>query len=427
MGNLTTSIDSRTHYKIMEDTLMPAIVEFPTVVKQALQEFGSHFTNEPERRHFAEYLTGLIIANHKNVSAINREFAVTTDQSCLNRWITESRWDEEELNHKRLEWLQKSPDTRYSEQGVIPIDNVLVDHSGKCIEDVGYFWDHAEQRYKIAHDYIIANYVCTSNKHYPLEFCRFVKKEQCRQENIAFIDHNQYFRQLVDWVVDNGIPGTFAFDSWFTHAANLNHINTHDRAYVGDMKSNRRIIFCGKKLKAEELAGQIAPQDRKPIMLNGSRQYYFTKSIRIPDVDHRVRMVILWDKRDAKEAKKILVCNRTHWEITRILKVYRCRWTGTECFHRDGKQHLGLGDCQLRSGEGQTRHLYLVLLVHSLLVAQLRQGRVRAWAHTTLTTIGEACRAVMRETLGKTITWAIERATLEDWHPERIIAHLRLT
>lgn len=246
MCNLTTSIDSRTHYKIMDGTLMPAIVEFPTVVKQSLQEFGPHFTNEPERRHFVEYLTGLIIAKHKNVSAINRGFAVTTDQSFLNRRITESRWDEEELNHKRIEWPQKSPATRYSEQGAIPIDNVLVDHSGKCIEDVGYFRGHAEQRYKIAHDYIIANYVCTSNKHYPLEFYRLVKKEQCRQENIAFIDQNQYFRQLVDWVVDNGIPGTFAFDSWFAHASNLNHINTHDRGYVGDMKFNRRIYSAAR-------------------------------------------------------------------------------------------------------------------------------------------------------------------------------------
>ena len=73
------------------------------------------------------------------------------------------------------------------------------------------------------------------------------------------------------------------------------------------------------------------------------------------------------------------------------------------------------------------RHLYLVLLVPSLLVARLRQGRVRAWAHETLTTLGEACRAVMRETLGKTITWAIERATLDNWQPERITAHLQLT
>ena len=99
-----------------------------------------------------------------------------------------------------------------------------------------------------------------------------------------------------------------------------------------------------------------------------------------------------------------------------MLRGYGQRWTGTETLHRDGKQHLGLGDCQLRSGEGQTRHFYLVLLVHSLLVAQLRQGRARAWATETLTTIGEACRAVLRETLGKTISWAIERATLDGWH-----------
>jgi len=64
---------------------MPAIVEFPTIVTEAVEPFGDLFPNEPERRHFAEYLTGLIVAERKNVSAISRQFAQTTDQSCLNR------------------------------------------------------------------------------------------------------------------------------------------------------------------------------------------------------------------------------------------------------------------------------------------------------------------------------------------------------
>lgn len=426
MGNLTTNTDSRTYYKIMEDTIMPAIVEFPTVVKEALEEFGPFFANEPERKHFAEYLTGLIIANRKNVSSINREFAVTTDQSCLNRWITETEWDQEALNQKRLDWLQKSPDTRYSRQGVIPIDNVLIDHSGKYIEDVGYFWDHAEQRYKIAHDYIIANYVCTSGKHYPLEFYRFVKKDQCQERGTEFVDHNQFVRWLIDWVVAKDIPGDFTMDSYFTCAANLNHIHAYGRAYVGDLKFNRKIIFRGQELKAEELAGQIAPEDRKPIMVNGSRQYYFTKSIRIPDVNHKVRIVILWDKRKDKQARKILVCNRTHWEISRILRVYRCRWRGTECFHRDGKQHLGMGDCQLRNGRGQTRHMYMVFLAHSVLMRQLRQGRAREWARERLMTIGQACMSVLRQTLSDTISWVIERIEDDGWNFQRIKVQLAL-
>ena len=404
---------------------MPAIVEFPTIVKEALAKFGPLFANEPERVHFAEYLTGLLVADRKNVSAINRQFAVTTDQSCLNRWLTEVDWDVQELNRQRLRWLQKDPSTRYSPQGVIALDNVLVDHDGKLIEDAGYFWDHAEQRYKIAHDYLIANYVCTSRKHYPLEFRRFVKRDQCEGQGVTFRDHNVLFRELIDWVHKRHIPGDFTFDSWFTHAANLNHIHRRERGYVGDLKFNRKVIFRGQTIKAEEVAALIGPEDRKPVTIGDRRQWYFTKSIRIPDVDHPVRIVILWDRWNSARPGKILVTDRTYWEISRILRVYRCRWRGTECFHRDGKQHLGMGDCQLRNGQGQTRHLYMVFLAHSVLMRQLRQGRAREWALERLTTIGQACTAVLRETLGQTISWVIDRVE-KGWDHGRIKAQLAL-
>ena len=136
---------------------MPAIVDFPTVVQEALTIFGDLFDTEPARRHFAEYLTGLIVAENKTVSGINREFALTTDQSCLNRWLTEVEWDVTALNDRRLTWLQQAPQTRYSVRGVIAIDNTLVTHEGKLIEDVEWFWDHADERHVIAHDYIISN------------------------------------------------------------------------------------------------------------------------------------------------------------------------------------------------------------------------------------------------------------------------------
>src|SRR6266481_4863327 len=144
---------------------MAGIVDFPTVVHEALQQFGDLLPNEPQRRHFAEYLTGLFVAERKNVCAINREFAQTTDQSCLNRFLTDADWEVSQLNQRRLDFL--------------PIDNTLIDHCGQLIEDVGWFWDHAEERYKVAHDYLIVNYVCTSGKHYPLEFRRFQKEDLC--------------------------------------------------------------------------------------------------------------------------------------------------------------------------------------------------------------------------------------------------------
>jgi hypothetical protein len=426
---------------------MPAIIEFPTLVQHAVEQFGTFFAHAPERRHFAEYLTGLLVAEKKPVSGINAEFAQTTDQACLNRWITEVDWDVAKLNQQRLAWLQRDPQTRYAPSGVIPIDNPLVEHAGKLIEDGGYFWDHAEQRHKIAHDYLRANYVCPSGKPYALDFRRFRKRAECEaqqarlaaqpggvaaapeeaQRLATFKSHTVLCGELVDWVVEQQIPGTFAFDSYFTNAPVCNHIAGHERAYVGDLKFNRKVWFGGAELSAAEMAAQIPVGDRKKVTRGDRTQGSFTKKIWLPEYTHAGRVVILWNQWNSKEPVKIRITNHTPWEVSRVLRGYGQRWTGTETRHRDGKQHWGLGDCQLRSGEGQTRHLYLVLRVHSLLIAQLRQGRVRAWAHETLTTIGEACRAVLRETLGKTISWALERATLEGWQPERIKAHLALT
>src|SRR4030042_2746289 len=102
MGVLTMNMTDRMSDFVVEDPPMPAIVDFPTVVKEALAQFSDLFPNEPERVHFAEYLTGLLVADKKNVSGINRQFAVTTDQSCLNRWLTAADWDVEKLNMERL-------------------------------------------------------------------------------------------------------------------------------------------------------------------------------------------------------------------------------------------------------------------------------------------------------------------------------------
>ena len=72
----------------------------------------------------------------------------------------------------------------------------------------------------------------------------------------------------------------------------------------------------------------------------------------------------------------------------------------------------GLGDCQVRSGEGQTRHVYLVSAAYSLLMRSLQQTRPQDWARRTLTTIGEACRAVKAETLGRGVADADERGLI---------------
>ncbi len=412
---------------------MPGVVKFPKLVQDALAQYGDLFENECQRRHCAEYLTGLIVAERKTVLGIHDEFAQTTDQSCLNRFLTEAPWEVQTLNRRRLDQLQKDPATRYSDQGVIPIDNTLIDRDGLLIPDAGWYWDHAEDRCKIAQDYLFANYVRTSGKHDPpLEFRLFRKEEVCQALKEPFRNHTVLCCELIDWVCERDIPGDFTMDCYFTHAEVLNHIHGkadrfgRPRGYVGDLKANRKLEWKGCILKASEVAASLAPEDRKELRIGEERQRYFTVTVNIPDANHRVRIGILRRYRHDTEPVKILVTNRITWEVSRIVRVYRHRWTGTETFHRDGRQHVGLGDCQLRDLQGQTRHIYLVMLAYSLLMGQLRQGRAKEWALHRLMTIGEACRAMFKETLRTTLAWAIEQVTRWERPMGDVVAQLGL-
>ena len=48
--------------------------------------------------------------------------------------------------------------------------------------------------------------------------------------------------------------------------------------------------------------------------IGDKRQWYFTVTVRIPDVKHKVRIVILWRYRNDDQPCKILVTNRITWE-----------------------------------------------------------------------------------------------------------------
>ena len=220
----------------------------------------------------------------------------------------------------------------------------------------------------------------------------------------------------MDWVCERNIPGDFTFDSDLSNAENLNHIHSkqdgagRSRGDVGDLKTNRKLEWKGRTLKETELAAEIPFADRQELRRGDKRQWYFTCTVRIPNVNHKVRVVILWKhKRDA-EPCQVLVTNRTNWEVSRILGVDRYRWTGAEAFPWDGQPELGLGDCPLRDGQGQTRHLYLVMLAYSLWVRQLGRNRAQDGALHKLTTIGETCRAMLRETLRTTLALASNKS-----------------
>ena len=73
-------------------------------------------------------------------------------------------------------------------------------------------------------------------------------------------------------------------------------------------------------------------------------------------------------------------------------------------FFRLIKSGSWLNNCQTVSG-----------VRYSLLTRSLQQSRALDWARRTLTTLGEACRAVKAETLERMIDGVVDKLTGDHW------------
>ncbi len=72
----------------------------------------------------------------------------------------------------------------------------------------------------------------------------------------------------------------------------LHHLHAPQRGYVGDVQRNRKGVYEGRGQKLSEVAKQVPAEANKPIRVGEKTYGYFTRRMRIPDVDHPVRVVL---------------------------------------------------------------------------------------------------------------------------------------
>ena len=65
---------------------MLPIGRFPRIVEQQATWFDTAPTADEQRKHFREYVTGLIVGHKAAVTAINQLFSGHNDQSSLNKF-----------------------------------------------------------------------------------------------------------------------------------------------------------------------------------------------------------------------------------------------------------------------------------------------------------------------------------------------------
>jgi hypothetical protein len=80
------------------------IAQFPRIVAENLAYFAPVFQTAEQRKHFCEYVTGLIAGDKATIRAINALFLNKNDRSVLNKFMSQTGWPEDELNHRRVQF-----------------------------------------------------------------------------------------------------------------------------------------------------------------------------------------------------------------------------------------------------------------------------------------------------------------------------------
>jgi hypothetical protein len=210
-------------------------------------------------------------------------------------------------NAKRLAWLQQAPQARYSLRGGIALDQTLVTPEGKLLEDVGWFWEHADQGHVITHDAVSSQDVCPSGAPSPVEWRRFQKRAawtvgECKE-------HTALGRARSD-ASKRARPGDGTVDRSLTSTQGLHHLQSTQRAYVGDLQLHRQVVYAGREQPLQEVAQQIPWAAQNSVRMGRTPYGSCTKPRRLPDVTHPGRRVLFWRERGAPEARKALVPNR---------------------------------------------------------------------------------------------------------------------
>jgi len=398
------------------------ILEIPKEFRQMLTPFRQ-FMTAPQFKHFTRYVFGLIVAEKKKktVEGINAIYAERKDRSNLTRFMIKSPLEMEPILNKALErhWRHLNISVGFSL--FLLIDDSETEKSGTRMEGAGFFKCHSgEKRYIFGHNFVVM-LASLNSVAVPVGIRLYLKEEYCKENQIPFKTKNQLAAELIEgFRVPRGVRVSVVFDSWYLNPTVVESCHKKGYPYISQTKSNRTIYVEGKKFSAAQYAKRQRGLALKSTTYTPRAQSSSVKAksllVRLNQLG-KVRFVV---SRNEKREYVFLVTDHLRLPMVQVIRRYDIRWD-IECYFRDAKQHLGLGEYQMRSLQGIVRHLYTVMIACILLV-QLKLSLAEAQACETIGNLCLYVRQIVYRSSLRTIFKYSRTKEGRTWLSEQLLA-----
>lgn len=194
-------------------TKRKAVEPAPGPLEHYAAQFDDLFASRAQREGFRRYLQGLLLAEERNktlTALANTEPVVGSQRKeaqSLQWFLSESSWDPERINRRRVESMLEGPETAPVGSGALVIDETGDRKDGKATAHVGH--QYLGGIGKIANGVVSVSSVYADERfYYPLEVEPYTPSHHFEggKEDSAFRTKPQIALELVDGAVRMGIP-----------------------------------------------------------------------------------------------------------------------------------------------------------------------------------------------------------------------------
>jgi hypothetical protein len=337
------------------------IADIPRRLRHLLSKFKKYFT-KPQYDNFCRTMTGLIVAGEgeHDVKSINELFIDRKDQSSLNRFITESKWDIEAVHEEGRDLLLREaghdPEVEYE----ILDDTVCRKYSSRT-EMVCY--NHSSTMGTVlSHDYVSSLYV--NNGAAATDGLRLYGSERrCREKGVPFRTRVELACDLIRSHVSKARRTIVLWDSWFTCQDMIDECRAKGYSWIGEVKGNRIVIHEGKRIHLRELLDLMCAGGSFHDVEVGGELYQACKvEVTMPKVGE---VSVLVDVKTSTRDVHLLCSDMLGCGVGELLG-HALERHRVEDFYRDVKA-LGFGEYRFRGSEAALIHAHLVSLACALL------------------------------------------------------------
>ena len=337
------------------------IAEIPSRLKNLFSNFKKHFS-KPQYDNFCRAELGIMVAGkgEHDVKSINELFIDQKDQSSLNRFMTEPKYNIQAIVNEGKELLLNESELNLEVEYQLIDDSVCKKYS---LQTEMTCYNHSSTMGTVlSHDYVTSMYV--NNGVAVSDGLRLYGNEKkCKQKGVEFKTKVQLACELIKDHVCRAKQTIDLWDSWFMCQNMVDECRRHGHNWIGEIKSNRIVFYEGNRYRLDELVDRLRLDGSfSDVIVSGELFQACKVDVFVPKIgDVSIVIDVKAQTKDTHLLCTDLVGCSVEEVVGHALERHRI-----EDFYKQAKA-LGLGEYRFRESEAALIHAHLVSLACTLL------------------------------------------------------------